>query len=345
MKILLYSDNHWSQYSSIVRKRGELFSVRLENQIKSINWAMQLAVEQHCFATFCLGDFFDKAELNAEEIAALKEVKWAPMSNYFICGNHEMMSINHDYSSAKVFDLLDTGEVITVPKILNYKEIEICILPYILEADRKPLCEYFPQTTQKRIILSHNDIAGIQMGKFVSDTGFSIDEIEANCNLFINGHLHNGEKISNKIINIGNLTGQNFSEDALKYEHCAFIIDTETLKVEVYENPYAFNFYKIDVTHRSELDHLTVKQNAICTIKCNEQDTEQVKAWIAATDNIIESRLTIVPKIQVVTDEVLQEDLAIDHLQAFKDYILNNLENTKELIEELTEVLINENNI
>ena len=37
MKVLLYTDNHFSQYSSILRNRGERYSIRLENQIKSIN--------------------------------------------------------------------------------------------------------------------------------------------------------------------------------------------------------------------------------------------------------------------------------------------------------------------
>ena len=31
MRILIYSDNHWCQYSSIVRKRNKKYSLRLEN--------------------------------------------------------------------------------------------------------------------------------------------------------------------------------------------------------------------------------------------------------------------------------------------------------------------------
>ena len=68
------------------------------------------------------------------------------------------------------------------------------------------------------------------MGPFISKTGFTIEDIENNCDLFINGHLHNGMKITNKIINLVNLTGQNFSEDALRYEHKIMILDTHTLE-------------------------------------------------------------------------------------------------------------------
>ena len=76
MKLLVYGDPHWCQYSSIVRKQGEKYSVRLENLIKSINWVESTATEQGCECIINLGDFFDKSELNAEEITALNDVKW-----------------------------------------------------------------------------------------------------------------------------------------------------------------------------------------------------------------------------------------------------------------------------
>lgn len=37
MKILIFSDNHWSQYSSIVRSRGTKYSTRLEKSIETMN--------------------------------------------------------------------------------------------------------------------------------------------------------------------------------------------------------------------------------------------------------------------------------------------------------------------
>ena len=46
---------------------------------------------------------------------------------------------------------------------------------------------------KNRIILSHNDLAGLQLGKYISKTGFDINDIDKNCALFINGHLHNQE--------------------------------------------------------------------------------------------------------------------------------------------------------
>ena len=55
--------------------------------------------------------------------------------------------------------------------------------------------------------------------------------------------------------------------------------------------------------------------------------------------NVVEARGIIQPTMQVLNEEMTYEDLTVDHLESFKTYILNNFENTKELIEELNEVL------
>ena len=60
MKILVVGDVHWSIYSSIVRKRGEIYSSRLENLIKSINWVEKVAQDQKCSMVIGLGDFFNR---------------------------------------------------------------------------------------------------------------------------------------------------------------------------------------------------------------------------------------------------------------------------------------------
>lgn len=75
MKILLYTDVHVSEFSSIIRSMGEKYSTRLENLIASINWAEKIATENNCDEIICLGDFFDKPELNSSELTAMKEIK------------------------------------------------------------------------------------------------------------------------------------------------------------------------------------------------------------------------------------------------------------------------------
>lgn len=347
MRILMYTDPHFSQYSSIVRGRGEKYSIRLENLIDSINWAEGLATLEQCNAVFVLGDFFDKSELCAEEITALKEIKWSGLSHIFLVGNHELARHTLEFSSSHLFDMCPNTLVVDSPlsyRIDGEEDTEICFLPYRFNVD-KPIAEYFnsdKSNCNRRIVFSHNDLKGINYGAFVSKEGFEVSDIENYCDLFINGHLHNGENISKKVINLGNLTGQNFSEDAAKYKHCAAILDTKTLRLDYYENPIALNFYKIDEETfddcKTELDNL--KNNSVITVKCSDKDAQAVKDEIAKHSNIIESRVMIETTKETGTllENKIEELTKMDHIQEFRSYITSTLGNNDIVNEELEEI-------
>ena len=179
MRILLYTDNHFCTNSSIIRKNGEKYSIRLENQIKSVNWAEQLGIEKNCDMVIHLGDFFDKSELTAQELV----------------GNHEMGSSDLQYNSLNALSKI--GKIVNEPYYMSGFGCRIIFLPYILETNRKPLQYYInsaigdkweTQEVKNTIILSHNDIAGIRYGQYISKQGFDAQEIYDSCNLFVNGH-------------------------------------------------------------------------------------------------------------------------------------------------------------
>ena len=348
MKILIYSDNHWCQYSSIVRKRGEKYSLRLENQIKSLNWVEDLGRNNRVQLSVCCGDFFDTSTLNAEELSALKEVNWYKnIPHYFLCGNHEMGSNDLQFNSVNALLSVPNAEVIDTIHSLNCPKI--LLLPYILEENRKPLKYYISKFLNNStdindlIVFSHNDIKGIQMGAFVSEKGFEISDIENNCALFINGHLHNGAKVSDKIINVGNLTGQNFSEDAFKYEHCAYILDTATMKIQVFKNPFALNFYKIDLTDGKDWTIFDNIENAVLTVKCFEKDAKVLKNMFAENSelskHVIEIRYIIQPEIIKDNNIETSQLKSVDHLEMFKNYILETLGNSETVNKVLSEVI------
>jgi DNA repair exonuclease SbcCD nuclease subunit len=341
MKLLIYADPHWSTYSSIVRSRGEKYSTRLENLIKTMSWIEVEAVTKGCDAIVCLGDFFDKSELNSEEVTALQEVPWSEIPHWFIVGNHEMGRGNLEHSSSHLFSLLPTASVIDEVKFFNTNDTTIVSIPYVLESNRKPLKEYLGNYPLKEnvIILSHNDIAGIQMGQFISTTGFSVDEIKDNCKLFINGHLHNGTDIGN-IINLGNITGQNFSEDAHRYSHNALILDTEEKSVQKIVNPYAMNFYKLDLTNLTKENDSTtillnlngVKYPAVVTVKATHENVNYVKGIIEESKSIIESRCIIEGSVSTQTDDFTNGEHTVDHIMKFQQFVLEHI-GTSDLIQ------------
>ena len=339
MKILLFADLHMCPRASIINKWGTLYPIRLENCINSMNWLERTAVETGCDCIISLGDFFDKPDLTSETITASKDILWSSLKHYHLVGNHDASNSSLEFNSVNSLRC-ENQQIVSEPLVIDLGDCELCFLPYIVDYDRKPLIEYFSEKTDKRrVILSHNDIMGIQLGPIISKTGFSIEEIESNCDLFINGHLHNGQKISNKIINLGNLTGKDFGENAAKYEHKIAILDTKTLDLTFIENPHAFNFYKIQIDSENDLKLLqSLKNNAVVSLKCNNTILEATRLTLETLkDKVIESRIIII-KNQEMSDDTTTLDLSVDHLARFIECCKTTIENTSLLDEELAEI-------
>lgn len=342
MKILIWADNHFCEAYSLVQKYGTKYSKRLENQIETLNWVEQTAVEQGCDAEICLGDFFDKPVLTDQELTALKDIQWNNLMKYFLVGNHESGEISLQYASTKALESKNKV-IITEPWMTTTRDnCELCFLPYIAESIRQPLSVYVPpRTGKKRVIFSHNDISGIQMGPIISKLGFTLDEIKDNCDLYINGHLHNQNQPAENIIIAGNVTGKDLGEDANKYLHGVYILDTETLTLKFIENPHALNFYRLEISTPQDMSQLTtLKANSILSIKCLDTYVEEVKKLIAATPNsILESRLITIRSLNETEPTAKLADLTVDHLARFVECCkLNILDNTDILEAELTEV-------
>ena len=339
MKILLFADLHMCPQASIINKWGTKYSKRLENCIKSISWLERKAEELNCDYIISLGDFFDKPDLTSDTITACADIEWSNIPHYHIVGNHDASNSNLTFNS--VNSLSSTNhKVIADVHTLVTNDCDICFLPYILECDRKPLAEYLPKriNNQPRVILSHNDIKGLQLGPVISRTGFSLDEIETECDLWINGHLHNGQALTSKIINLGNLTGKDFGEDAFKHSHCAALLDTTTLAITYLENPYAYNFYKLQIETETDISLLeNLKPNAVVSIKCAHNLVEKTRQKIEALSNIIESRVILVKHYEE-TIETAELDLTVDHLTRFIECCKTNIENSAMLEEELGEI-------
>lgn len=340
MKILLFTDLHMCPRASIISKWGTKYSARLENCIATVNWLERLAEEKNCDYIMNLGDFFDRPDLTSDTITACNDIEWSNIMHYSVVGNHDASTSSLLFNSVNSF-LSENHKIVTEPEVLELDDCYICFLPYIVECDRRPLSEYFKKLdhNKPRVILSHNDIKGIQMGPVVSKTGFSIEEIEANCQLMCNGHLHNGQKISDKIINLGNATGKDFGENALLHEHAVVILDTSTLQLEFTENPHAYNFYKLNIENENDLGCLDkLKNNAVLSIKCEQTLAKAVKEKLDTLNNVVESRIILTRNYEESSDEQIELDLSVDHLARFIECCKTNIENTTLLDEELSEI-------
>ena len=187
----------------------------------------------------------------------------------------------------------------------------------------------------------HNDLLGVQLGPVVSRTGFSPEEIANVCHLCVNGHLHNGTQVNETIINLGNLTGKDFSEEASKYSHKIMLIDTDAMKVDFFENPFAFNFYKLEIANEEDLSILaSLKKNAIISVKCSESIIMRLREVISTTPNILESRIILVKDAKNMENTDLNHiSLCVDQCEKFAECCRARLDNTDILEAELAEIL------
>jgi hypothetical protein len=313
-----------------------------------MNWVEMLAWNQGCECIICCGDFFDSSVLNCEEISALQEVRWAPISHVFLTGNHESNINSLEYSTTDLFKLCPNSCVINTPQqyFIDNTTVEFCFLPYVLESDRKSIEEYFGKQSCNRVIFSHNDLKNVQYGCFLSTEGFDVADIENNCNLFFNGHIHNCANVSKKIFNVGNLTGQNFTEDALKYQHCAAILDTETLEYKLYQNLYALKFYKIDATDCKTVEELThklndINSNGVATVSVSESLSDEARSILdhMKKDYIQEYRLLVKRDTVLHEDNVEAFSVNVDHLKQFESYVRSNIGNDTIIEEELLNIM------
>ena len=332
-------DIHWSTYSSIIRKRGRKYSQRLEHLIKSVNWFEKLAKDNKCDEEIFLGDTFDRPDLSAEELTALQEIKWNKLPKKFLVGNHESNINTLEFSSTKFFESIN-ADVIDKPVMLEITDkVNFYLFPYITTDKVIPLSTYFKDDIKKKIVFAHQEIAGIQYGKFLSQSGFNIDEIMNSCELFFDGHLHNEANFGDKLILVGILSGQNFNEDALKFRHLAYILtvnDDGSCSYEYFENPEAFNFYKLRFETENDFSKLdNLKNNAILSAVCEEKLSKELSKQIRKNKKILESRITIFYNYNSEDGDYQSSILVDDYVRQFVLLAKEKLENSSVLDNEL----------
>lgn len=315
MKILLYTDAHLSLSSSIITGRQGSFDGRLSNLIESFKWVNELGAQ--CDYIINLGDTVDKPILNSEEITALNECNLS--KHIILLGNHDISSRDGVYNAVNLLG----EDVVRVPRRLG--NTNVILLPY---SDEQYDWTELGVSPEDAIVLSHNDIAGIAYGKYISQSGYTPDDILKKCRLFINGHIHTGQWIvRDRIMNLGLLTGLNFGTINSEWYPGVAIIDTDTYKVELIQNPHAYVFHKKEARTESGLlsvfDSLPKNLNNVLQIKVPYEMTEYTRELVDSKDYIKYSRvLTMLDsRVPEVNEEtVIETDTRTDY-EKLRDYL------------------------
>ena len=110
------------------------------------------------------------------------------------------------------------------------------------------------------------------------------------------------------------------------------------MSVEYIENPYAYNFYKLQIDTESDILCLEqLKNNAVVSVKCTQNLVDKVRQKIEEIPNIVESRVILVRQFEE-TEETTELNLTVDHLTRFIECCKASIENSTILEEELSEI-------
>lgn len=295
MKIGLYADPHFSQNSGVLVGREGIYTKRLSNLVKSFKWMNKFFKEQGCSEIVCLGDLTDRPDLTAEEITALSEC--GIEDHTLIVGNHCRSDKSGEVSTLSLFK-----KSFFSPTVWEIGCSRILILPY------NSTVSDLNSFGKVDIILSHNDLKGYDFGNHISTEGYDIQDILDNCQLFVNGHLHNGGwLIENRIVNLGQLTGINFSSCGGQWEPSVGIYDTETKTLTIHENPEALRFKKVEKSTLTSLKNYieSLSDNPhVVQVKVPEKISSSARKLLNQYDKVVASRILVVKDKKKSTTQI-----------------------------------------
>ena len=335
-RIGLYADPHLSQSSSIIVGRQGEFTGRLDNLIKSFEWMRNLFKEQNVDMIICLGDLTDRPDLTATEITALSKCNID--DDYLIIGNHCRSDKDGNINSLSIYN-----NILSSPQSLIEDEEGNCLV-YILPYNST--CVDLSTLNHPKVILSHNDIKGYLLNGFIFKSGYEMTDIIDNCDLFINGHLHNGQwLVKDKICNLGMLSGSNFASCNGDWNPSAGILDLDTLHLEIYENPCAYKFRKIEFDSlpkiKNYLDSLN-GEHYVIQIKVPNRLAENTRKLLNECKKIDASRvLTTIENINAkeVVDKGSLSVSSISVYSKLREFIGNQKKSNKFNLEIVNKII------
>lgn len=233
MKILIYSDIHLSDTSSIQRGRDDNLSNRLSSLIILRKEIQEIAKKYNVSMIIDGGDLMDSDIINSEELYGLSEfIKVnSEIEEYHLNGNHGLSfkSLN----SASIVSIANLHSYVDEVTVLVKDSYDIIMIPYgYLDNFLSTKSDYLSNAT-KKIIISHEVI----MTSSLYDKNDYLGKLSKYDNLLVfNGHIHKPEKFNNKVYNIGSSSGTGFGDghnlkDTSTHPR-VLIVDTDSMEVE-----------------------------------------------------------------------------------------------------------------
>lgn len=234
MKIGIYGDPHITKKLSYI---SDEWDASILNTFKNMYETFK---NNKVDKVVCLGDFFDSSVLEASSVKKVTEVlsiiNDAEFKTHILLGNHEVHG-----PEGNVLEFLNYENI--KPEILLSSEEGLLFVPYT-----QSLEELDKLMFKDKIVFTHHDIYGSKLSGGKSKATFGVDrDILKDAKLVINGHVHNRWRAGN-VINAGSLFTTQFGEldEVYRDKPCYYILDTESLGLEIFQNDDSIMFVTVD---------------------------------------------------------------------------------------------------
>lgn len=346
MKVLVYTDAHFSINSSIILGKVGSLDGRLSHLIKSFEWIREVAKAENCDLVVNCGDLVDSTTLRSEEITALSKALsyHATLNEIHVMGNHEILTSDGSINSINFIENFENHKLITTPTVTEYGELRFLYLPYgDYEIDELPDAD---------IVFSHIDISNSDLNGFKLQARIEPNDLARKYKLLVNGHIHNhGWLVQDKVLNLGALSGQNFSSTAKSY---IAVIDTDTFSCKLIENPYALRFLKKEYKTLSGvvkfIDTLQGEGKRFAVhVSVPVAIAETTREMLDKCESILSSRVTAIRTVssdsqeEIVYDEIDKVSDNESGFKALRSYVSTHNGNFEldELMKVISELEVN----
>ena len=300
MKVLVITDQHFGV------RNDSLVYIEYYKKFYStvvIPFIKKFGIEH----VLCLGDTFDRRKsVNFNSLEAAKEMWFTPLeqmgvSMTMLVGNHDIYYKNTLRVNSPDLLLGEFGniQVVDVPTELSIGGLPVFCVPWICDSNRHDTYRLLEASTA-RLCVGHLEFTGFEaVPGMVMEHGYSPDPF-AKFDKVLSGHYHT--KSSKKNIHyLGNPYELYWND--YKTRKGFHILDTETLDLQFYRNPYTI-FEKIFYNDEVQIDMDQYKDKYVKLVVEEKKDQVKFDKVVSLLYDVGVVDLKIIEDLSVELDEV-----------------------------------------
>ena len=286
-----------------------------------MQWARSLFKEKGCGLIINDGDFLDSDVIKSETSHVIAEIfKDNAQEEILLLGNHEMRDANGQFNSLSILSNYPKLRVINkLTKITLSDGTNLIFQPYTSKMENiKKLTDLLDETKGKKILFSHLTYSNLPDVYMPGLGEIDYNVVKDRADLIFNGHIHTAFETAN-FIQVGTLTGLNFSDDYTYHRPGVIIFNTETLTWERIENPKAILYQKTNVTNLKNLKDL---DRSIIRVDCPAGQSEKIREQLEKVKCLrYKLKVLVDENTKVVAEDKPDFNLYTNATEALKDFI------------------------